>query len=82
MSKLIILDAGKVGLFSFSPECKTTEEAQAELVDKGWTNEAALTHLEAALRSGVYATGLPVTKLEHHSTRTTSRRGHEGVGED
>ena len=54
MAKLILQDADKAVLFSFSQECKTTQEAAKELTARGWSQEAAQQHINASIIAGAY----------------------------
>lgn len=56
MANLKIGDESKASLYSFSSTYKTEQEAIDELAGRGWTKEAARSHLDAALRSGAFTT--------------------------
>lgn len=68
MTKLILLDETKAELFSFARECETTEQAQADLIARGWTNADALKHIDAAVAAGAYAKTATAARAEKSAT--------------
>ena len=74
MAKLILQDADKAALFSFSRDCKTTEQAQAELTARGWHYAEALKHIDAAIAAGAYSKGVDTSRAEAAQADTEKKK--------
>lgn len=54
MSKLVLLDENKAGIFGVPAQDTDTDAVIQSLLSQGWTADAALRHLNAAVTAGVY----------------------------